>query len=285
MYEGYLINWTLAHTLPVLEFIWAITFMYAVVHFVPLFNLLSILQLKKFLYSGLYVEALIVWLLVSYFMFAGVNFFGVMYLIIIDMIFYFVVLWIWTKMPQQLLGLLQESLFSLLLRCILLQVDKDRKPLYCIDATQKHYPRKRYPNPGVQIVFTSKNHFPRLKSWLDHHKDVDIGIPDVEEEPGNHCICSFVMKLHPPDPIHSFIVYFCKCREDDAFYELCSAFDVPENVRVLIATNNSSITIRCLDALHRVYHRDNELTLAMIKTKLSEYSDELKQVISDYHEN
>ena len=65
----------------------------------------------------------------------------------------------------------------------------------------------------------------------------------------------------------------------------CSAFELPENVRVKIAANNSSMIIRCFDALHRVYHYDKELTLAMIKTKLSEYSDELQQLISDYHEN
>ena len=121
-----------------------------------------------------------------------------------------------------------------------------------------------------------------MDEWIHNHTDEDIDVPDVEEVPGNHCICSFVMKLHPPDPIHSFVVYFCDRREDDAFYELCSAFDIPENVRVKIAENNSSMIIRCFDALHRVYHRDKELTLVMIKAKLSEYSDELQQVISDH---
>ena len=79
-------------------------------------------------------------------------------------------------------------------------------------------------------------------------------------------------------------MYFCDCRKDDAFYELCSAFDIPENIRVKIATNNSSMIIRCFDALHRVYHHNKELTLPMIKAKLSEHSDELQQIISDYHE-
>ena len=116
-------------------------------------------------------------------------------------------------------------------------------------------------------------------------KEINKDAPDVEEVSGNHCICSFVMKLQPPDPIHSFVVYFCECQEDDAFYDLCSAFDVPESIRVKIATNNSSTIIRCLDALHRVYHRDKELTLTTIKTKLSEYSDELQQIISNYHPN
>ena len=68
-------------------------------------------------------------------------------------------------------------------------------------------------------------------------------------------------------------------------HSMCSAFDIPENLHVKIAANNSSMIIRCFDALHRVYHRDKELTLAMIKTKLNEYSDELQQLISDYHEN
>ena len=186
-----------------------------------------------------------------------------------------VLLWLWTN-------LIQEICEKLVSRYIMLRNDQDHKPIYHIDTMQKHYPRKRVP---FRLVFCSRNRFPRLTNWLDDYKDIDIDIPDAEEEPGNHCICSFVMKLHPPDPIHSFMVYFCECREDNAFYELCSVFDVPENVRVLIATNNSSMTIRCFDALHRVYHRDNELTLVMIKTKLSEYSDELKQVVSDYHEN
>ena len=126
---------------------------------------------------------------------------------------------------------------------------------------------------------------PQFDKWLHNHTDHAIDLPDVEEVPGSHCICSFVMKLHPPDPIHSFVVYFCDCREDDAFYEMCSAFELSENVRVKIAANNSSMIIRCFDALHRVYHCDKELTLAMIKAKLSEYSDELQQIISDYHEN
>jgi len=92
-----------------------------------------------------------------------------------------------------------------------------------------------------------------------------------------------MMGLHPQNPIHSFVVYFCEYIEDDAFYELCSAFDVPENIRVKIATNNS-LMIRCFDVLHRVYHHNNELTLAAIKTKLSKYSDELQEVVSDYQD-
>ena len=95
----------------------------------------------------------------------------------------------------------------------------DRKPRYRVDTTQKHYPRIRLPYPG--LIFSGKKLFPQFDEWLDNHKDYDIDHPDVEEVPGNHCICSFVMKLHPPDPVHSFVVYLCDCREDDAKIIAC----------------------------------------------------------------
>ena len=142
------------------------------------------------------------------------------------------------------------------------------KPDYRIDTTQKHYPRKRQ---RLFLYFTglpSKGLLASLFLSDDHHGNEPVeegaGIPDVEELPGNHCICSYIMRLQPQDEIYSFVVYFCECREDEAFYEVCSAFDIPENIRVKIATNNSSMVIRCFDALHRVYHRDNELTLTTV---------------------
>ena len=161
---------------------------------------------------------------------------------------------------------------------------------YKIDTTQKHYPRKRQRLSVLYFTgLPSKGLLASLFLSDDHHSNnpVEEGgdIPDVEELPGNHCICSYVMRLQPQDAFYSFVVYFCECREDDAFYEVCSAFDVPESIRVKIATNSSSMIIRCFDALHWVYHRDNELTLTTVKTKLSEYSDELRQIVSDYHVN
>ena len=192
-------------------------------------------------------------------------FVGLPYLMLIDMILVFRAHWVWTELPQ-----------NLLLEHVGMQDPWQDQPSYHIDTTQKHYPRIRHRHC---IIYTGKTLF--SKNEVETGKDV----PDVEEVPGNHCICSFVMKLQPPDPIHSFVVYFCECQGDDTFYDLCSAFDVPESIRVKIATNNSSTIIRCLDALHRVYHRDKELTLAAIKTKLSEYSDELQQIISNYHPN
>ena len=162
-------------------------------------------------------------------------------------------------------------------------------PKYSIDTTQRHYPRKRIRWLFMTHGYQSKGLLASL--FLSDNQDDDNGIeeggdiPDVEELPGNHCICSYIMRLQPQDEIYSFVVYFCKCREDDAFYELCSAFDIPENIRVKIATNNSSMVIRCFDALHRVYRRDNELTLTTVKTRLSECSDELKQIVSDYDMN
>ena len=102
--------------------------------------------------------------------------------------------------------------------------------------------------------------------------------------PGGQCVsCSYITNhLHPHSKIHSFIVYFCESRED-AFFELCSAFDIPKNVCVNIENRNSSLKLQCFDALHQVYHRDDQLTLDTIKTKLSEYSDELQQTVDDYH--
>ena len=265
-YKGhYLINLILARTFMVLRSI----AIYLLAHFLPLTAILS-----KFDPSvNFRFAASIMWLLVLYVCsICIVVFVGLLYLILIDTVFIFTVLWIWTELPQEFL-----------IRHIILQDDTNWKPQYRVDTTQKHYPRIRHQNHG--LIYSSKPLFPRFNEWLHDHTDYAIDLPDVEEVPGSHCICSFVMKLHPPDPIHSFVVYFCGCREDDAFYEMCSAFELPENVRVKIATNNSSMIIRCFDALHRVYHRDKELTLAMIKTKLSEYSDELQQIISDYHEN
>ena len=273
-YKGsyYLINWTLARTIMMLNCI----MIYLLPHFLPLLWIQSkFAQIVNSHYSSFLVtfSTTIVWMFVLHVCSIYIVIFvGLLYLMLIDTVFVFTVLWIWTELPQKFL-----------IRHIILQDDKDWKPQYHVDTTQKHYPRIRFPSHGP--YHTGKPLFPKFDEWLDNHTDCAIDLPDVEEVPGSHCICSFVMKLHPPDPIHSFVVYFCDCREDDAFYEMCSAFEIPENVRVKIATNNSSMIIRCFDALHRVYHRDKELTLAMIKTKLSEHSDELQQIISDYHEN
>ena len=279
-YKGnYLINWTLARTFTV----WYVIKVYLFAHVIPLLQMLKIIKEiidRKVNFSRRYrsspvVNTVLPLLLLLLPIYIGavciILFVGVFYLMLIDAVF---VLWIWALWTD----LLQETL-----RYILFQVNNDCKPSYHVDTTQKHYPRIRLPCCGV--VLSGKKLFPQLDEWLHNHTDYNIDLPDVEEVPGNHCICSFVMKLHPPDPIHSFVVYICDCREDDAFYELCSAFDIPENIHVKIATNNSSMVIQCFDALHRVYHRDKELTLPMIKAKLSEHSDELQQIISDYHEN
>ena len=100
-----------------------------------------------------------------------------------------------------------------------------------------------------------------------------------------HVYCNFAINhLQNPDAvIHLFVVYFCERRGYDAVYDLCSAFNIPAAVCVKIQDTNSSLKLQCFDVLHRVYHRHNEqLSLAMIKTTLSEYSDELRQIISDY---
>ena len=291
-YKGnYLINWTVTRTFT----LWSIIKIYLFTHVLYRFetqietslvdrkgNLSRQYSFRPVINTVVFFSVLLVVYVggVCVVLFVEVSIYVVLYLILTDAVFVFTVLWIvgfWTALWT---GLLQK----ILSRYLILQVgDNDRKPSYHVDTTQKQYPRIRLPCRG--LIYTGKKLFPQFDEWLDDHKDYDIDLPDVEEVPGNHCICSFVMKLHPPDPIHSFVVYLCDCREDDAFYELCSAFDVPENVRVKIATNNSSMVIRCFDALHRVYHRDKELTLPMIKAKLSEYSDELQQIISDYHEN
>ena len=101
----------------------------------------------------------------------------------------------------------------------------------------------------------------------------------------NDCVaCSFSTDdLHPDSPIHMFIMYFCGHREDEAFYDLCGAFDIPDDIRVKIEANHSSLKLKCFDVLHRVYHHKGRITLAMIMTKLSESNDALQQIISDYH--
>ena len=99
--------------------------------------------------------------------------------------------------------------------------------------------------------------------------------------------CSFVTadQLHPDSAIRLFVVYLCKRRGYYAFYDLCNAFDMSDDVRVKIKDTNSSCEVQCFDVLHRVYHHHNEqLTLATIKTTLSKYSDELRQIISDYNQ-
>jgi len=195
---------------------------------------------------------------------------GEPYFVLMDMILVFICYWR-IELPQALL-LSYIGIYG--------PWHGDQEANYCIDTTQKHYPRKRVRS---YAYYTGKTLFPSLfpnQNRVEENKDA----PDIEEVPGNHCICSFTMRLHPQNPIHSFMVYFCDSREDDAFYELCSAFDVPKNIRAKIAINNSSMIIRCFDVLHRVYHRNNELTLAVIKTRLSEYSDELQEVVSDYQD-
>ena len=101
----------------------------------------------------------------------------------------------------------------------------------------------------------------------------------------NYCTskCSFVIDhLNPDSAIYLFVVYLCEHRGHDTFYVLTAAFDIPADLRLKIKDNNSSLKLQCIDALHAVYHRHNQLTLAMIKTTLSKYSDELQHIISDY---
>ena len=110
--------------------------------------------------------------------------------------------------------------------------------------------------------------------------------------PQNHCkscliLCCFeVDHLHPHSSINRFVAYLCECRQDETLHEMCLAFDIPKNVQMEIVTNSSSLKIQCFDVLHRLYHHNNnKLTLSMIKTRLSEYSDELRKSISNYHED
>ena len=272
-----LINRAVSRTFAVVKVVVYVIAMYLLAHVLPLFTPILWKLVKEKNCSGYSVEPrhsfstqlaiIVVYAFVLYVCSISVaTLFGLPFFMLIDMILVVTVHWIWTELPQDLL-------------LTYTGIEKPHqvadKPLYRIDTTQRHYPRKRDPR---YTYFSSKPLFSK-----ENKIETDKDVPDVEEVPGNHCICSFVMKLQPPDPIHSFVVYFYECREDDAFYELCSAFDVPENIRVKIATNSSSMIIRCFDALHRVYHRDNELTLDTIKAKLSEYSDELQQIISDYH--
>ena len=108
--------------------------------------------------------------------------------------------------------------------------------------------------------------------------------------PPNRCtscliLCNFeIDHLHPYSSINRFVAYLCECRQDEVLHEMCLAFDIPQNVHMKIVTNNSSLKIQCFDLLHRLYHHNNnELTLSMIKARLSEYSDELRKSISNYH--
>ena len=111
-------------------------------------------------------------------------FVGLLCLILTDTVFVVTVLWIWTNVLQKFL-----------IRHIIPE-DCNRKPSYHVDTTQKHYPRIRLPNNGFRVVciYTGKKSLPWCDEWLDNHTDYYIGLPDVEEVPGNHCICSFVMK-------------------------------------------------------------------------------------------
>ena len=77
----------------------------------------------------------------------------------IDAVFVFTVLWIagfWTGLWT---GLLQK----ILSRYFMLQVDDNRKPIYHMDTTQKHYPRIRLPYPGL-ILCGKKLYFLSLIS-------------------------------------------------------------------------------------------------------------------------
>ena len=151
------------------------------------------------------------------------------------------------KLVRHLLEQSWKLLESELLVCAGIQDSTCKgKPHYYIDTTQRHYPRER----GRSFrVFTGHPSRGLLASLLlpDDHDDnrIEVGgdTPDVEELPGNHCICSYIMRLQPQDAFYSFVVYFCERREDEAFYEVCSTFDIPENIREKIATNNSSVVI------------------------------------------
>ena len=85
-------------------------------------------------------------------------------------------------------------------------------PQYSVDTTQRHYPRRRIRWFSFKHGYQSKGLLASL--FLSDNQDDDNGIeeggdiPDVEELPGNHCICSYIMRLQPQDEIYSFVVYF-----------------------------------------------------------------------------
>jgi len=64
--------------------------------------------------------------------------------------------------------------------------------------------------------------------------------------------CSFVTadQLHPDSAIHLFVVYLCKRRGYNAFYDLCNAFNMSDDVRVKIKDTNSSCEMQCFDVLY-----------------------------------
>ena len=158
------------------------------------------------------------------------------------------------------------------------------------DRKQRKY-RGRIPSFAV-VGLLSEVKTKQSESWQrDYHTvphnvspepDSDHGIESVISCSLSQCSFNFDYS-HPDSPIHLFVVYLCEHREDDAFYDLCRAFDIPDDVRVKIEANHSSLKLKCFDVLHRVYHHKGRVTLAMIMTKLSESNDELQQIISDYH--
>ena len=166
-----------------------------------------------------------------------------------------------------------------------------------IRSTGKTMPENRDYECPVQAVDKKPENFPELFQLEPHNIDewmmAEQGITfrpllstlssvdDHEECQGAYCNFAINLLQNPDAVIHSFVVYFCEQRGLDAFYDLCSAFDIPDDDCVKIQDANASLKLQCFDVLHRVYHRHNEqLTLAMIKTTLSEHSDQLRLIIS-----
>lgn len=61
--------------------------------------------------------------------------------------------------------------------------------------------------------------------------------------------------------------------KEDLYDTIASIFHISNGDKQIIEDNSSSALMRCLDVLHRVHHRGDELNMDIVREKIAEYSN------------
>ena len=68
---------------------------------------------------------------------------------------------------------------------------------------------------------------------------------------------------------------------EDAWSVLCKAFNISMDVRQQIEENSYDPGVRCIDAMHRIYHSNTSLTWDDVQAKVKSYDPHLGKLISE----
>ena len=106
-------------------------------------------------------------------------------------------------------------------------------------------------------------------SYSDDNNDMELDGPTLSK--CDKCTsgyeCNFSLQEYS-NPLASLV------REREDLYDIISSiFHISSDAKQKIENNSSSTMIRCLDVLHRVYHRGDELNMDKVRETVDEYAD------------